>query len=151
MDLLQEKMAIVIFFIFQICLIKTMNLGSLEMLWLILRRGLSASCIVVPEVFFTTELVDFFMTKNSNPKFGQIEKKYTLRTRFIKNPNFAKEFIKQLAIDSGCNAILNLTNETDTFSAGNYQYTVHAFKGDFAIVSSKAPCASIASNKRLIH
>jgi cold shock CspA family protein len=105
-------------------------------------KGLSASCVDVPEVFFTTELVDFFMTKNSNPKFGQIEKKYTLRTRFIQNPNSAREFIKYLAIDSGCNAILNLTYETDTFSEGNYQYTVFAFQGDFAVVTTKTPCAS---------
>ena len=103
-------------------------------------KGMSAKKVKVPEVHFKKQLTEFFITKKSQPKYGKIEKSHSLSTRFFKDPNEGREHIKQLAIKSGCNAILNQSFEKDTFSSGNYQYTVHAFKGDFALVAEQSPC-----------
>jgi len=103
-------------------------------------KGMSAKKVNVPEVHFRKHLIDFFITKRSQPKYGSIEKSHSINTRFFKDPNEGREYIKQLAIQSGCNAILNFGFEKNTFSSGNYQYTVHAFKGDFSLVSGESPC-----------
>ena len=105
-------------------------------------KGMSAKKIKIPEVYFKKHLVDFFTTKKSHPKYGNVEKSHSINTRFFKDPNEGREHIKQLAIKSGCNAILNLSFEKNTFSSGNYQYTVHAFKGDLALVSGESPCGN---------
>lgn len=103
-------------------------------------KGMSAKKVKVPEVHFKKQLTDFFITKKSQPKYGNIERLHSLSTRFFKDPNEGREYIKQLAIKAGCNAILNMGFEKNTFSEGNYQYTVHAFKGDFALVAEQHPC-----------
>jgi cold shock CspA family protein len=108
-------------------------------------KGLTAKKVNVPEVYFKKRLIDFFITKKSQPKYGSVEKLYSISTRFFRDPNEGREHIKQLAIESGCNAIINFGFEKNTFSSGNYQYTVHAFKGDFALVSGELPC----ENKQL--
>jgi cold shock CspA family protein len=110
-------------------------------------RGLAANKVTFPKVYFKKQLVDFFISKSSNPKHGNVEKRHSISTRFIKDPKESQVHIKQLAIESGCNSILNLEFEKDTFSYGNYLYTVHAYKGDFALVSEKIPCNSLAIEK----
>ena len=80
------------------------------------------------------------MSKYPNPKHGHVEKRLPLSTQFFEEPDEGREHIKKLAVEAGCNAILNLKYEKDTFSSGNYQYSVHAFKGDFAIVTQRIPC-----------
>ncbi len=104
-------------------------------------KGLAAKKVVVPEVFFKQQLVKFFTSRSSQPKYGKVLSRRTLCTRFFKDPNEGRSYINELAQESGCNAILNLEFEKTTFSSGNYQYTVHAFKGDFAVVVEDIPCA----------
>jgi|SRR5690554_2807157 len=105
-------------------------------------KGLAAQSISVPEVYFQTTPVNFLMSKHKNPRVGQVEARYTISTRFFDDPKEGREHIKQLAIEIGCNAVLNLSFEKDTFSSGNYRYTVHAFTGDLALVTEKTPCNS---------
>jgi cold shock CspA family protein len=104
-------------------------------------KGMSAKKVHVPNVYFKKSLVDFFITKSSQPKFGCVEKSHSIETQFFKDPNEGREHIKKLAKETGCNSILNLSFEKNTFSSGNYQYTVHAFNGDFALVTESIPCA----------
>ncbi len=108
-------------------------------------KGLSAKKIYVPEVYFRKQIIDFFITNKSQPKYGHVEKSHSISTRLFKDIDEGKAHIKRLAIESGCNAILNYGFEKNTFSSGNYKYTVHAFKGDFALVFDKSPC----ENKQL--
>lgn len=103
-------------------------------------KGMSAKKVKIPEVYFKKELAEFFITRQSQPKYGTVEKSHSLSTRFFADPNKGREHIKQLAINSGCNAILNLSFEKSTFSTGNYSYTVHSFKGDFSLVAERIPC-----------
>lgn len=103
-------------------------------------KGLAAKKIIVPRVYFKSEPVNFFMSKYPNPKHGHVEKRLPLSTQFFEDPDEGREHIKKLAVEADCNAILNLKYEKDTFSSGNYQYSVHAFKGDFAIVTQRIPC-----------
>jgi cold shock CspA family protein len=116
-------------------------------------KGMSAKKVHVPNVYFKKQLSDFIMTKNSQPKLGCLQQLHSISTRFFKDPNEGREHIKQLAIESGCNAIINLGFEKKTFADGNYQYTVHAFTGDFALVTDDIPCdneqASRSSNVEL--
>lgn len=103
-------------------------------------KGLAAKKVKVPEVFFKDQLVSFFTSKNNQPKHGKVELRNTINTRFFKDPNKGREHITKLAKEAGYNAILNLGFEKNTFADGNYNYTVHAFKGDFALVTEKIPC-----------
>ena len=110
-------------------------------------KGMSAKKVHVPIVYFKKNLVDFFITKQAQPKHGCIEKSYSIETQFFKDPNEGREHIKELAVKSGCNAILNLGFEKNTFSSGNYQYTVHAFNGVFALITDNIPCDNEQSSR----
>ncbi len=104
-------------------------------------KGLAAKKIKVHNVYFKHELINFFMSKHHNPKQGHVEKRLSLSTRFFEDPNEGRAHLKKLAIEAGCNAVLNLKYEKETFTSGNYHYSVHAFKGDFALVTEKVPCS----------
>lgn len=105
-------------------------------------KGLAAKKIKVNNVYFKHEPVNFFMSKHHNPKQGHVEKRLPLRTRFFEDPNEGRAHIKKLAIEAGCNAVLNLKYEKETFNSGNYHYSVHAFMGDFALVTQKTLCSN---------
>lgn len=103
-------------------------------------KGLAARKVKIPTVYFKKQLVDFFVSKDEHPKHGVVVKRFSIQTRFFKDINIARDHIKKLALDASCNSILNLNFEKTTFSEGNYQYTVHAFKADFALVTESVPC-----------
>lgn len=103
-------------------------------------KGLSAKKVKVPEVHFKKKLTKFFVSRKSLPKYGCVVNSHSISTRFFKDLNEGREHIKHLAMKSGCNAILELSFERDTFSDDNYHYTVHAFKGKFALVVEMIPC-----------
>jgi len=105
-------------------------------------KGLAAKKARVLGTYFKNQLVSFFTSKHNQPKHGKVELSNSLSTRFFKDPNEGREHIIQLAKAAGYNAILNFGFEKNTFSKGNYKYTVHAFKGDFAVVTEKVPCDS---------
>lgn len=105
-------------------------------------KGMSAKKVHVPEVYLKKTINSFIMTKQSKPKYGQVEIQRTIHTMFFKDPNAARANIKRLARQAGCNAILNLRVEKATFSEGNYKYTMHAFSGNFAIVTDEKTCDS---------
>ncbi|QYK02030.1 cold-shock protein [Shewanella psychrotolerans] len=107
-------------------------------------KGLAAKKVSIPTVYFKKQVVDFFTSKSKLPKHGNVEKRQAINTRFIKDFEEAREHIETLAREAGCNAILNLGFEKETFRSGNYKYTVHAFKGDFALVTDSIPCSSKA-------
>lgn len=103
-------------------------------------RGLAAKKVSIPNVYFKKKMVNFFTTKNHTPKYGTVEKRLSISTRFFKDFKEGREHIEKLAKDAGCNAILDLNFEKETFSSGNYKYTVYAFKGDFSVVTESEPC-----------
>ena len=105
-------------------------------------KGLAAKAISLPEVFIRERLVDFFTTKDRHPKNGTVLVSYPITTRFFKDPSEGRRHLEQLAKHCGCNAVLNVSFEKDTFSKGNYRYTVHAFKGELALVTEKVPADS---------
>ena len=105
-------------------------------------KGLAAKAISLPEVFIRERLVEFFTTKDRHPKNGTVLVSYPITTRFFKDPSEGRRHLEQLAKHCGCNAVLNVSFEKDTFSKGNYRYTVHAFKGELALVADKVPADS---------
>ncbi len=113
-------------------------------------KGLAAKQVHVPEVFFKKQPVPFFTARSNQPKHGQVAARHTLSTRFFKDPNEGRSYIKELAAGTGCNAILNMDVEKRTFSSGNYKFTMHAFSGDFALVTEDVPCSKTASSDSLM-
>lgn len=105
-------------------------------------KGLAAKKLSIPTTFFKKRAVSFFTTKESQPKHGEIESSRSIRTRFFKDIDQAKNKLSQLARESGCNAILDKQYQKQTFSEGNYQYSVHAFRANLAIITEKVACAS---------
>ena|GEM_PF-1292916 len=105
-------------------------------------KGLAAKAISLPEVFIRERLVNFFTTRDSCPKNGTVIASFPIATRFFKDPSEGRRHLEQLAKHCGCNAVLNVNFEKDTFSKGNYRYTVHAFKGELALVTEKVPADS---------
>jgi cold shock CspA family protein len=110
-------------------------------------KGLTAKKVRVPTVYFKKKLVGFFSTRYNNPKHGAVEKRYSISSRFIKDFKESRAHFEKLAKGAGCNAILNLEFEKETFSSGNYKYAVHAFKGDFALVTESVPCDTQAQSQ----
>lgn len=103
-------------------------------------KGLAAKKVTILPTFIKKQLVPFFTTRQTHPKHGVVEKKLFMNTCFHKDINAAKQVFLNLAHETGCNAILEQDIERTTFSHGNYQYTVHACKGYFAIVSEESVC-----------
>ncbi|QDE30138.1 cold-shock protein [Shewanella polaris] len=104
-------------------------------------KGLAAKDVCIQETYVKKKMVEFFITKQKIPKGLNVEASHPISTHFFKDPSEGREYIKQLAIEAGANAILGIEFEKNTFSEGNYKYTVHAFKGDFAFVSENVPCS----------
>ncbi|MFQ6371747.1 cold-shock protein [Shewanella sp. YIC-542] len=116
-------------------------------------KGLSAKQVVIPEVYIRDRLVDFFATKDRSPRHGNVVLRLPIATRFFKDPAEGRTYIEELAKKCGCNAVLGVSFEKNTFSNGNYRYTVHAFKGELALVTDKVPCDSrdmVVSSERLL-
>ncbi|MCH7424247.1 cold shock domain-containing protein [Shewanella sp. MM_2022_3] len=105
-------------------------------------KGLAAKAISLPEVFIKERLVNFFTTRDSRPQNGTVIASFPIATRFFKDPSEGRRHLEQLAKHCGFNAVLNVNFEKDTFSKGNYRYTVHAFKGELALVTEKVPADS---------
>lgn len=111
-------------------------------------KGLSAKQITVHCTYLKKKLVPFFTTKSELPSAGTVEVKKFIHTPFIKDLNALKKKFKDLAYESGCNAILSCQIEAKTFSQGNYDYTLHACQGYFAIVTEQSVCRTeIESNE----
>ncbi len=113
-------------------------------------KGLSAKQITVHRTYLKKKLVPFFTTKSESPKTGTVEVKKFMRTAFMKDLNGLKKKFNDLAYEAGCNAILNLQIESTTFSEGNYNYTVHACQGDFAIVTEQSMCRTEVESQESI-
>lgn len=106
-------------------------------------KGLAAKQVHVPEVFFKKQLVRFFTAKSHQPKYGMVAARQPFATRFFEDANAGRRHIKQLAVEAGCNAILNTTFKkvTEKNSDGE-EVTLHSFSGDFALVTENSPCAN---------
>lgn len=111
-------------------------------------KGLAAKQVHVPEVFFKKQLVKFFTAKSNQPKYGMVAARQSFATRFFEDANEGRRHIKQLAVEAGCNAILNTTFEkiVRKNSTGE-EVTMHSFKGDFALVTENSPCANESLSK----
>lgn len=105
-------------------------------------KGLAAKDVCIQETYVKKKMVEFFITKQKIPKGFNVEASHPISTHFIQDPSEGREYIKQLAIEAGANAILGLEFEKKTFSKGNYNYTKHAFKGDISLVSENLPCCT---------
>lgn len=112
-------------------------------------KGLSAIKVIVIPSLKAMKLTPFFMTRNGNPKYGEIVVADSTQTKFYKNPEEAKYNLKLLTGAVGGNAILNLSVEKKTFTDGNYQYTMHSYFGKIALVFDEVAVSSIEEQDAL--
>ncbi|WP_162266532.1 cold-shock protein [Vibrio tritonius] len=105
-------------------------------------KGLSAKKVSISSVFFASKPVDFFITKASKPKYGDVVYQATIATRFFEDLEDAKKHLRGLADKVGANAILSLKYEKETFRSGNYRYSVHSYTAELALVTEKLPLES---------
>jgi hypothetical protein len=83
MVLLMEMMERTIFFTVRISRIPWMKLSYTKVCFFdptTVPKGLSATKGTVPKALFKKQLVDFFVTKKSKPKHGNIEQLHTINT-----------------------------------------------------------------------
>jgi cold shock CspA family protein len=76
----------------------------------------------------------FIFTKKKDPQKGDVLIRTEVTSKMFKSPDDAKTHLQNAAKFAGCNSLLNLSYIKDTFSSGNYQYTVHGYKADLALV-----------------
>lgn len=106
-------------------------------------KGLAAKEVHVPEVFFKKQLVKFFTAKSNQPKYGQVAARHSFTTQFFADANQGRRHIKQLAADSGANAVLNTSSEKMLVKTSDGEQEMHSFSGDFALVTENCPCETV--------
>jgi cold shock CspA family protein len=78
----------------------------------------------------------FIYCKSANPKYGEVLVRTPVKSKMFDSPDEAKEYLHDASLKSQCNSLLNLTYFKDTFSSGNYKYSVHGFEADLALVAT---------------
>ena len=64
-------------------------------------KGLAAKKVKILTVYFKKQMVDFFTSKNHTPKYGTVEKRLSISTRFIRDFNESRDHIEKLAKELG--------------------------------------------------
>lgn len=104
-------------------------------------KGLSATKVKLLSAYTGERLVPFFTAKGE-PKHGKVAYRIKVNTCFTKEKDRAFLRLKTLAEQAGCNAVINISTEKRTFSAGNYFYSVFAHQAEFAVVAEEYICDS---------
>jgi cold shock CspA family protein len=100
-------------------------------------KGLTAKSVVVFNPIVGRKIRPFIRSRNAQAKDGTIERELHLRTRFFKDPNEGRQYLERLAHRVGANALLSHHFLKETFTEGNYQYSMHTFLADIAVITEK--------------
>lgn len=77
----------------------------------------------------------FTFTKRSNPDYGNVIYRKTVKTNWFCSPVKARDSLRDIAHEAGCNAVFNMTCKRKVIAKGyNYFGTVHEYKAEIAIV-----------------
>lgn len=112
-------------------------------------KGLAAKSISVQPAIMAPQMTRFIMTRSCRPKYGDVIVEVPVKTRFFKDPNEGRQHLKALAGAIGGNAILSLIVIKKTFSSGNYNYSMHSFQANIALVYELVNVSSEAEQRLL--
>lgn len=75
-----------------------------------------------------------------SPKHGEVKLRISIKSPFYRDPQKCRDALIQGAQRIGCNAVLGLNVHRDTWSKGNYKYTMHSASADLCLVVESKPC-----------
>ncbi|WP_114418863.1 cold-shock protein [Marinospirillum perlucidum] len=104
-------------------------------------KGLSATQVEVLPVHFGQRVLPFFVAKGE-PKHGTVVFRKKIETSFNDDKDEAFNHLKSCIEEAGCNTVINLKNDRQTFSEGNYKYSSFSHLGELAIVIEDYVCTS---------
>lgn len=95
-----------------------------------------AACNVTTQSSIITRLADSFtFTRAGEPKHGKVIRRERVESQWYTDPNKAREKIKEIAKQAGCNAVLNLECKKTTIQKHyNYFGSIHNYTADICLV-----------------
>lgn len=100
-------------------------------------KGMAARRIEFIETYQALRIPAFKRYKNTKSIQGDIVKSTNVRTRFFKSPHDAKNRLKDMALESGANILFDESLSRETWSKGNYNYSMFQAKGTLAVITHK--------------
>ena len=102
-------------------------------------KGKSALYVREVRVSKMTRVKDgMFFSRGAQPIQTKIVTTETVTTSMFRDPNLAKAQLEKMAVDAGCNAILNMKCKREEVRLGrNYYGTAHTYTADIAIITEQ--------------
>jgi len=107
-------------------------------------KGMQAKKLVKIEQATAPQLCDGpIVRRESAPKHGTVVLSVHAKSPFYKDPQECRDALIAGAKRSGCNAVLGLTVQRETWSSGNYRHTMHWADGYLCVVVESRPCEAM--------
>lgn len=104
-------------------------------------KGMQAKDLVKVNVITAPSLVKHYIVRReSEPKQGEVILRVPIESPFSRDPQACRDALINGAKDVGCNAVLSLTVNRETWSSGNYNYTMHSASADLCLVIENKTC-----------
>ena len=104
-------------------------------------KGMQAKKLVkIEQVMAQQPCCGQIVRREGTPKYGEVKLRVPIDSPFYKDPQACRDALIQGAQRIGCNAVLGLHIQRDTWSKGNYKYTMHSASADLCLVVESKPC-----------
>lgn len=105
-------------------------------------KGMQAKKLeLVPVTYTKKKSSGFIMRRDSKLKHGQAIVIKPVASIFDRDPDVCRQSLVQLAKRCGCNALLDMEMHRNTWSKGNYRYSMHEAHAVLAIVANDVECS----------
>lgn len=105
-------------------------------------KGMQAKKLIKAQQNTSLQLRDnFVVRREAMLKHGEVVLRVPIKSPFYKDPQKCRDTIINGAIKVGCNAVLGLTVQRETWSKGNYKHTMHWADGDLCLVAESKVCS----------
>lgn len=78
--------------------------------------------------------------RERTPRYGDVHFRVPVDSPFYRDPQQCRDALIEGAKRIGCNAVLGLKVDRNTWSRGNYKYTMHSASADLCLVVESRPC-----------
>ncbi len=104
-------------------------------------RGIEAKKLTIIEQTFSSKMsCGFIVRKDSKLKYGTISRSISIKSPFFRNPQDCKDALINAAKKAGCNGVLNMKVHRNTWSEGNYYYSMHEAHGTLVCITEDVEC-----------
>lgn len=105
-------------------------------------KGMQAKKLeLVPVTYTKKQSSGFIMRRDRKLKHGQAIVIKPAASIFDRDPEVCRQSLVQLAKRCGCNALLDMKTHRNTWSKGNYHYSMHEAHAVLAIVANDVECS----------